>query len=87
VALRRVLDEVLFRPERDLPERGQQCLAAVGQGVGDGEGRPLVDGAGDEAGGAEVAEPVRQDRVGDPVDRARELTEAGGASVSVVATN
>jgi hypothetical protein len=30
VALGRVLDEVLLRPERDLLERGQQRLAAVG---------------------------------------------------------
>ena len=58
VALGRVLDEVLLRPERDLLERGQQRLAAVGQGVGDGEGRSLVDGSGDEARRGEVGEPV-----------------------------
>jgi hypothetical protein len=58
VMLGRVLDEVLLRPERDLLERGQQRLTALGQGVGDGEGRSLVDGPGDETRGGEVREPV-----------------------------
>jgi hypothetical protein len=58
VASGRILDEVLLRPERDLLERGQQRLAAIGQGVGDGERGSLVDGPGDEARGGEVGEPV-----------------------------
>jgi hypothetical protein len=58
VALHVVLDEVLLRPERDLLERGQERLAAVGQGVGDGKGRSLVDGPGDEARRGEVGQPV-----------------------------
>ena len=69
MALRVVLGEVLLRPERDLLERGQQRLAAVGQGVGDGKRQESpVDGPSDQARRGEVGEPVWQDRVGDPVD-------------------
>src|SRR5512132_1138966 len=71
-----VLDEVLLRPDGDLLERGNQRSASVGEGVGDGNRRALVDRSYDEPGGAEVGKPIRKHRVGDPADCARELTKA-----------
>src|SRR5204863_6038397 len=72
-----LLDEVLLRPERDLPKRRNQRLAAVGEGIGNSQRRALVDRAGDEPRLGEVGKAVRQDRVGDPINRARKLAETG----------
>ena len=71
-----VLDEVLLRPDGDLLEGGNESPAPVGEGVGDGNRRAVFDGSYDEPGGAEVGEPIRKHRVGDPPDCARELTKA-----------
>ena len=69
--------KVIFGPAADLCEGGQQGSARVGQGVGDGERRPIRDGAGDEARVGELGEPTGEHRVADPLDGARERAEPG----------
>jgi hypothetical protein len=70
---------MLPRPEPDLLERRDERAPAVGQRVGHGDRRPVVDGARDESGGGQVGEPVGEYGIGDAADRAREVAEPGAA--------
>src|ERR671914_749688 len=50
--------EMLLRPDRDLLERREQGLAAVGDEIGDRDRRSVFDGPRDQPGGSELGEPI-----------------------------
>ena len=64
-------------PAADLCERRQQGSARVGERVGHRERRSLPDRAGDESGIGQLAEPVGEHRIADPLDGTGERAEAG----------
>src|SRR5215813_1891746 len=71
----RVRRQVFLGPAGDLVKCRQERLAAVGQSVGNGDGRAGLDCACDQTRSGKLSEPLREDTVGDRSDRARELPE------------
>ena len=69
--------EVLARPDHQVAEHRHQRHPALGEAVGDRDGRPGLDLADHQPGAGELGEAVGEDRVADPAQGPADLGEAG----------